>query len=581
MTTPPSSIVSAIEDGVAEVTRRVEIYENDGETPWLPDAFDPDTNRLTGGTITVDYNSDERRKADISLLNNDFAFRLNPNGGFYYDKIIKLYRGVKYRPGSIKPRIAVIETDFTGDTFISYQRIFEQAGYDLIDQTAATAITDVMGYDGVVSFKNLDPTNKAALLAAAFNEGLHVLTFGYGNGTSHIPHFSATSATTNAALGLRSMSTRDHPLRRRVTKSDVAYGGNEPAGTTRPTSLTTAGVVISVNPNETSTLNITMGTNRQGAKWFDFHLNANVLMPQDSFYPWLKAALDYAFTEYQDELTWEAQLGEFMIDGANDQIFPNQIKLTTRDYTKKLLKDKLKFTSSFPQGTSLKSFVRAIAASGGVTRFREAIGDEVFPSDVSYERDTERWKIIKEVCTAFDYEVFFDNEGYLAVRKFLDPTLSPISHTFQTGVQGNLVTFDRSLNDSRIYNIIRIYGDPINNDRMPYFGEAVNDDPSSPTSIQKLGNRPWSFSANYFSSDEECYALARSRLQIMALESYEINFSSIYYPWMEVGEVVRILDPHASGSDPTRFLMDSISLPLALGPMSGTGKRVTLVGSTG
>jgi hypothetical protein len=279
--------------------------------------------------------------------------------------------------------------------------------------------------------------------------------------------------------------------------------------------------------------------------------------------------------------TWDWQLGEYMIDGANDQLFPNTIKLTVRDYTKKLLKDKLTFTSTFAAGTSLRSFIRAIASNGGIVKFRDNVGDETFPSDVTYERSTDRWKILKEVCTAFDYEIYFDSEGYLAVRKFLDPTLSPIFHVFQTGTEGNLVSFDRAVNDSRIYNIINIYGDPVNNDRLPYFGQAINDDPNSPTSTLKLGKRPWDFAANYFSSDDECFDLARSRLKIMALESYEINYSSIFYPWMEGGEIIRILDPNRSSTDPTRFLMDQVTMPIDLGPMSGTGKRVTIVGNTG
>jgi hypothetical protein len=292
--------------------------------------------------------------------------------------------------------------------------------------------------------------------------------------------------------------------------------------------------------------------------------------------------LDYIATEWKSTATYETLLGTFMVDQVNDQIkVPKQVKITMRDYTKKLLKDKLTFTSAFPAGTFLRDFVRAIAANGGVTNFREAIGNETFPTEMAFERDTERWKMIKDACTAFDYEVFFDEEGYLVVRKFNDPTLSPIFQEFSTGETGNLVSFDRSINDSRIYNIIRVHGESPDNSRLPYFGEAINDDPNSPTSTVNLGKRPYTYAFNYFSSDEECEALARSRLSVMGLESYDINFSSIYYPWMEVGEIIRILDPYRNSTDPTRFLMDQVTLPVDLGPMTGTGKRVTLVGSPG
>ena len=37
-------------------------------------------------------------------------------------------------------------------------------------------------------------------------------------------------------------------------------------------------------------------------------------------------------------------------------------------------------------------------------------------------------------------------------------------------------------------------------------------------------------------------------------------------------------DPFSSDSIPTRFLFSNFSIPLELGPMSGTGKRIVIVG---
>jgi hypothetical protein len=579
-TPPPAQVISAIENGVAQITRRIEFYENDAITRWYPDKTnDPDTDRLVDGSITIDSNSDERRKADLTLLNDDFKLRLNPNGGFYYDKVVKLFRGVKYSSLGTRVPVALIESDYTGDTLTALIRSFAIVGYDVADLRSATTLDEIAGYPIVTTFRNVSTTSKSALLKLAYLNGQHILTTGWGNTSAEVPHIATTAANTGAATNFRSIA-RDHPLKAVIP----ATTGNITAGSAvRVTALTAQGILCCDNVNDSTEFLISVGIDAQGTKWFDFHCNANLLniTVTAALQPHLEGMLDYMATGWITDNTWETQLGEFMIDGANDQIFPNQIKLTVRDYTKKLLKDKLTFTSSFAAGTSLKTFIRSIAANGGITKFREAIGDEVFPNDVVYERSTPRWQIIKEVCTAFDYEVYFDNQGYLVVRKFKDPTTAPIFHTFQTGSAGNLVSFARSVNDSRIFNIINIYGDPVSNDRLPYFGQAINDDPSSPTSTQKLNNRPWDFAANYFASDAECEALARSRLKIMALESYEINYASIFYPWMEAGEIVSILDPNRAGSDPTRFLMDQITLPIQLGPMSGTGKRVTLVGSTG
>jgi hypothetical protein len=574
---PGSQINDAVEAGVVDVTRRIEVYQKDGVTPWYASSDDdPYTERLVDGSVTLDYNSDERRKGEVTLRNDDGAFRLNPIGGFYYDKVIKLYRGVRYQANKYKPVVASIE-GYTGTDFIQLQRIFAEAGYTLVDKTSATTYSEISEYPIIAILHNNSYT-KSALANQAYENGHHILTVAQASTSAQVPHIASTSSALGDAVSLTNVTT-DHPLKLKIpaTTGMILNG----ADGNRVTSVTNRGTVIAYNGFVPSSLTLTFGVNKVGTKWFNFQVNANPLVLQYTV-PHLKAMLDYMATDNQDYVNWEASLGVFMVDQVNDQIrVPNQVKITFRDYTKKLLKDKLTFTSSFPAGTPLKAFVRAIAANGGITNFRESIGNELFPTEMAFERDTERWKIIKDACTAFDYEVYFDAEGYLVVRKFNDPTTSPIFHEFGTGPAGNLVEFSRSINDSRIYNIINVFGDPVEEGRLPYFGQAINDDPNSPTSTVNLGKRPFTYAFNYFSSDAECAALARSRLTVMGLESYDIDFSSIYYPWMEVGEVVQILDPYRNTTDPTRFLMDSVTLPLGLGPMNGTGKRITLVGNSG
>jgi hypothetical protein len=579
---PDAGVTSAIESGVAQVTRRIEVYEADGETPWYASSDDdPVAERLVDGSVTLDYNSDERRKGDITLRNDDLAFRLNPLGGFYYDKIIKLYRGVKYKAVAYKPKIAMIESDYSGDQYYGIVRQFARAGYELVDVRTATTYAEIADYPIIANLKNVNVATKDTLLNEAYLNGHHVLTMGWGSTVALVPHIATTAAHASANVELQKITATDHFLRDRVPALSGSLSSTE-AGL-RVATLTSRGYRVAVNANATSSLIMTLGINAVGAKWFNWQQSALILSSQATILaPYLKGILDYMATDFKDEINWESQLGEFMIDQVNDKVrVPNQVKVTFRDRTKKLIKSKITFTSTFKAGTPLKTFVRAIASNGGITKFRENIGDETFPVDMSFDRDTERWKMIKDACFAFNYECFFDAEGYLVVRKFIDPTTSILFHRFATGSDGNLVSFDRSINDSRIYNIINVFGDPVSGDRLPYFGQAINDDLNSPTNIYRLGERPRTYSFNYFSSDEECVRLAYARLKIEALESYEIDFSSIYYPWMEVGETVEILDPYRNETDPTRFLMDSVTLPLALGPMSGTGKRVTIVGSAG
>jgi hypothetical protein len=299
----------------------------------------------------------------------------------------------------------------------------------------------------------------------------------------------------------------------------------------------------------------------------------------------LKKAVSFIKGETSD-LDWEIQLGEFQIDRISTAHYPDLVKVTGRDYTKKLLGSKLKLTSTFSSGLPLFEFVRSIAVNGGIpaNKLNLTIGNEVLSSSITYDRGTDRWTMIKDAVTAFNYEVFFDAFGNLVVRPFLDPSTSPTSWTFNTGAGGNLVSFERSTNDSRVFNHVFVYGDPADGQSnvLPYFGEAEVTDPTSPVHFSKIGDRVMPpIVTTFLSSDSEAQALAESWLKIASLESYELNFESIVYPWLEAGEIVDIKDPNAGLNEPTLFLMDTISMPLGLSTMTATGKRITFIGSAG
>ena len=210
------------------------------------------------------------------------------------------------------------------------------------------------------------------------------------------------------------------------------------------------------------------------------------------------------------------------------------------------------------------------------------VTNDTLNSTLDLERGTERGEVIKQAANAANCDVFFDNEGYLVMRKYADPTLNPPMASFKTGPQGNLVDYSKSMNDSRLYNHIIVYGDreAVEGGQvlMPYFGEAVNTNPNSPTNINEIGDRVYTYASSFFTSDAQCQVLANSWLAIHSLESYELNWSSLMYPHLDVGIVVELQEPDQNFTNPTKFLLDTLDFSLGLEPMSATGKRVLMTG---
>lgn len=277
-----------------------------------------------------------------------------------------------------------------------------------------------------------------------------------------------------------------------------------------------------------------------------------------------------------DNYAWVTCLGEFMVDRISRPNFPSLVTATCRDLTKKLKLSKLAVTTTFAAGTPVEDLIAAVAANGGVTRVNLAITDKTIPNDLTFERGTERWAVIKQLAESINHEVFFDNFGYLTLRPYIDPISSPLTMTFNTGRWGNIVNFTKQTDDTRLYNHVVVYG---TSQAAPLvYGEAENNEPSSPTRIGLLGRRTYTYASEFITTNAQAIAVAQRFLSRVALESYDISLESIVLPWLEGGDAVEVVLPEAAAHEPTRFILPQFTIPLGLATQSGSAKRVSIVG---
>lgn len=282
-----------------------------------------------------------------------------------------------------------------------------------------------------------------------------------------------------------------------------------------------------------------------------------------------------------DGTTWETQIGEFMVDNLKQKNFPNDIDITCRDFTKKLMLDKFTVTTSFAANQPVEEIIRTIALNGGIpaSRLYLPLTGKSTGKIYTFDRMVSRWEAIKRLATDYAFDIYFSKLGILRLEEFTDPYLDPPQYTFQTGEDGNISDFEKSLNDSRLYNHVVVTGgtdDPQN--ELPPHATATNDDPSSPTSIQELGRRSYFYTSSFMTTEAQCQEVADKFLKVHALEQFDCSIESIVAPYLEAGITVNFIDPEPAVGQPIKYLLSSFNLPLDLGAMSSSVKRVIQVG---
>ena len=275
---------------------------------------------------------------------------------------------------------------------------------------------------------------------------------------------------------------------------------------------------------------------------------------------------------------WECPIGVFLPDLLTDDD-DGDMKVSCRDYTKKCLDSKFAAATMFTAGTPIESVIKTLALNSGITNFNIPSTGKTLPKDVVYEADTERWKPMKEIANTSGYQIFFDASGALTLQLFRDPFLTPPTLALSVGERGNLIKVGKRASDTSLKNHVVVAGESNDSKIPPVFAEARNTMQGSASSVALIGERTVRYTSALVTTEWQAQQMANTYLQVSCLEEFELNFTSVLFPWLEAGDILENTQPRR-GSDmynPTRYLLSSFALPLDLGSMTGNGKRVTIV----
>lgn len=566
---PPQGVQDAFLAPISEITRRIEIYEQDGETPWRPDLWNE---VLIGGGISADNSADERRTLDLTLANPDSA--LDPTiGKLWYDKVIKPFYGVKLSRDVSKTKVAVIEAPSTAEA-MAFVEMVSSSDVVCFYRPAAETLAELAPFDVIVALGGVEGLTKSNLVAQAFDSQKSILTASTAGDASQFPVLGAASSPVeNVSSGAQVAPTADAEL------SSVIAAPWEIAKPYRR-----ARIVRTYSGVETVA---TMGGNPAiisraflaGARWI--HMQQPGFTPdwfagdtQEHCATFTAAAVRWldvsAYTTH-----WETQLGEYVQDSASaSSESPEVVELSGRDYVKKCLVSRLPAATTYDKGRPIEDIIRNMALNSRVRKIALPTTGEALDRDMTWEADTDRWSIMKELATSNNYDLFFDTNGVLVMEKFRDPSSSPVDLLLNVGPLGNLVSRGLRTSDSQLFNHVVVVGEGADNDTPPVWAEALNNNPASPSRVDELGDRVIRHQAATINTLAQAQELANTMLSVAALEEFELDFSTPLLPWVEPNQILALTDEAAGTWGPDRFLLSSVSMPLDLSPMSGTGKRI-------
>ena len=271
------------------------------------------------------------------------------------------------------------------------------------------------------------------------------------------------------------------------------------------------------------------------------------------------------------------QLGEFVQDSASTSSDnPDAVVVSGRDYVKRCMLSRLVAASTYEKSRSVESVIHTMAINSGIRKIALPATGATLERDMTWEADTSRWDIMKELATGANYDIYFNHEGVLVMERFRDPSSSPIDLTLDIGDRGNLVSKGLRTSDSQLFNHVVVVGESASsgNDQIPVWGEAVNTNPDSPSNIEELGDRVIRHQLPTVATNAKAREVAKTMLSVAALEEFELDFSTPLLPWVQPNQILGMSAEAAGQWGPDRFLLSSLSLPLDLSPMSGTGKRI-------
>jgi hypothetical protein len=260
-------------------------------------------------------------------------------------------------------------------------------------------------------------------------------------------------------------------------------------------------------------------------------------------------------------------IGTFMIDHADIVVERNMsmVVLSGSDLWKKLSKSIFTKPQSWAAGTSLITVIKQIADGAGVTRFVDDLSDDRpanardLNKKLSVEQGDNRGETIQRLATAYGLDVYFDQLGRMVIADFKSPEDTRTVWTFDPDQNAMLLSVRTTYKDDQLYNSVLVIG---TGGKDPVFGRKRDTDPTSVTSIDRIGERVFKYETDTISTQEAADEAARKLFYQHILLTEDIALDAICNPALDGNDVISVREPDFAKLN-RRYRVRGLTVPLA------------------
>jgi len=320
------------------------------------------------------------------------------------------------------------------------------------------------------------------------------------------------------------------------------------------------------------TCDITNGTRRSLSLVLD-NSNKDFLPSIESLWIGFKFQLYLGYKDGQNREIWFPQ-GVFCVFNSDPSISSNfsdkQVTLACQDKWS-LLNIPIGHIYVIPSGSSIVSAIRSIL---------ELVGDkkapilqdlsDMPPFDLRWGESSTYGDVLKSLANLYSRECYYDVTGHFVFKEFDDASSVETIYAFSTD-QVAYMGSNRILKYSQVFNRVYVTGANMASG-ITYTGEYVNDDLTSNTRVQLIGNKPMPvINDSKITSNELCNQRAKMEGIKAKRVQENISINCITLLHLEVNKAITISDD-SIGCYVKKYVIQQFQLSLnAKSPMTITG----------